>query len=106
MDNCFCCGGKSFNFIPYDNHLLTPKKSIRQLIRRILYLIIPKSFLHRINNRLCNEALLGVWATNKIRVCDNCGAGQIKKIPHEKEMSLWFNTKVVLQMVFNSEIVS
>lgn len=93
MNNCFCCNNKSFIIIPYDNHLSIPKKSIRQLIRRILYLIIPKTFLHRINNRLCGEALFGMWAINKVKVCDYCGSDQITTLPHEKELILWFNTK-------------
>jgi len=93
MDNCFCCDGKSFNFIPYDNHLSTLKRFIRLLIRRILYLIIPRFFYHKIDRYLFSEALFGMWAINKVKVCDYCGAGQIKIHPHEKELILWFNTK-------------
>lgn len=93
MDNCFCCDGKSFVTIPYNNHLSDPKRSIKQSIIRILYLIIPKSFLYRFNNRLSKQALLGLWAKNKITVCDNCGAGKIKNIPSKQEIDHWFNTK-------------
>ena len=83
MDNCSCCNGESYNYISYNNHKSTLKRTIRLLIRKILYLIIPSSFYNRIKSYLLNEALLGMWSAKKIKACNNCGFGKIDKFPNE-----------------------